>query len=80
MCKDEHIQLRPIAVIATKGPYQFSHHMQIEEYFGLSVYATALLCITLSIAAHFKPLAVNEQLQLLQFVFHAYHMQAVKLH
>lgn len=64
MCTDEIIQHRLTAVIATKGPYQFSHQIQIVEYFGSSVYATALLCITLSVAAHFQLLAVREQLLL----------------
>lgn len=65
------IQRRLTAVIATKGPHQqFSHHIQIEEYFGWSVYATAAeLCITLSITAHCKPSAVR-----------TYQRQVLKLH
>lgn len=51
MCKAEMIQRRLAAVIATKGLYQFSHHIRIYNY------ATALLCIILSVITHLKPLA-----------------------
>lgn len=59
MCKTEIIQHRLTAVIATKGPYQFSHHIQniLSEVFMLLLYSASHRP-----TANSKPSAVREQL------------------